>query len=112
MAKKTKNIGVNVQFPEKECTGDKNCPFHGERNIRGKTVTGKVVKSKLPLCVTVEYTGKRYIPKYERYKRIRTRLKAHNPECIAAQDGDKVLVMETRKISKTKNFVVIQKLEE
>lgn len=112
LAEKAKNIGVNVKVPEEPCTEDKNCPFHGQRTVHGKSFTGKVIKSKTPLCVTVECTGKRYIPKFERYKRIRTRIKAHNPECIAAQEGDRVTIMETRKISKTKNFVVIEKLEE
>lgn len=112
MAEKAKNIGVNVKVPEEPCVGDKNCPFHGQRNVRGRTFTGKVVKSKTPYCVTIECTGHRYIPKYERYKKIKTRLKAHNPECIHASEGDKITIMETRKISKTKNFVVIQKLEE
>lgn len=106
-----KNIGVNVKSPGKKCEGDKHCPFHGEQNVRGRTFVGKVVRAKIPKCVTVEWSGLRFIPKYERYKKIRTRVKAHSPECISAVEGDTVKIMETRKISKTKNFVVIEKME-
>lgn len=105
----TKNIGIEVKAPEKECTGDKHCPFHGEQNVRGRTFVGTVVKAKIPGCVTVEWLGKRYDKKYERYLKIRTRVKAHNPECIGAKEGDVVKIMETRKISKTKNYVVLEK---
>ena len=34
----------------------------------------------------------------------------HNPECINAKDGEIVKVMECRPLSKTKNFVILQKL--
>jgi small subunit ribosomal protein S17 len=36
----------------------------------------------------------------------------HNPECIHAKEGDMVTVMETRKISKMKSFVIIEKQSE
>lgn len=110
MTKESKNIGIAVKAPEKACE-DKHCPFHGEQNVRGRTFVGKVIRAKVPKSVTVEWTGKRYVPKYERYEKTRTRIKAHSPECIGAQEGDTVKIIETRKISKTKNFVVIEKVE-
>ncbi|MCF7866552.1 30S ribosomal protein S17, partial [Candidatus Woesearchaeota archaeon] len=58
--------------------------------------------------VTVEWERRKYIPKYERYEKRRTKVKAHNPEEIDAKVGDKVIIAETRPISKTKNFVVIK----
>lgn len=112
MTKASRNIGIDVKAPDKTCEGDGNCPFHGERNVRGRVFVGKVIRAKIPRCVTVEWSGKRFIPKYERYEKIRTRVKAHNPECISAVEGDTVKIIETRKISKTKNFVVVEKFEE
>jgi len=50
------------------------------------------------------------IPKYERYERRTSKLHAHNPPCIAARAGDRVKIMECRRLSKTKSFVVVQKL--
>ena len=58
--------------------------------------------------VTVEWERKEYMPKYERYERRRTRVKAHNPDSIAAKMGDIVKIVETRPISKTKSFIVTQ----
>ena len=40
----------------------------------------------------------------------RSRIKAHNPECINAKEGDVVKVSECKPLSKTKNFVIIEKL--
>ncbi len=112
LEQKTKNIGVKVNPPKSECTGDVHCPFHGTQNVRGRTFVGKVIRNKVLRSVTVEWTGQRFIPKFERYEKTRTKLKAHCPECIPVQEGDTVKIMETRKISKTKNYVVIEKIED
>lgn len=47
-----------------------------------------------------------YIYKYERYLRKRSRILAHNPDCIAAKVGDTVKISESRKLSKRKAFVI------
>ncbi|MCF7901346.1 30S ribosomal protein S17 [Candidatus Woesearchaeota archaeon] len=77
-------------------------------SIRGRKFTGTVVSDKMSKTVTVEWERRKYIPKYERYEKRRTKVKAHNPEEIDAKVGDKVIIAETRPISKTKNFVVIK----
>ena len=46
------------------------------------------------------------VKKYDRYKRTTSRIPAHNPPCINARVGDKVRIMECRKLSKTVSFVV------
>ena len=51
-----------------------------------------------------------YVPKYERYERRHSRIAAHNPDCINAKVGDKVKIAECRPLSKTKHFVVIEKV--
>lgn len=113
MATKEKTIGFGLPLPKVDCKDDRYCPFHGEdRNIRGRSFTATVIRSKVQKCAIVERTGKRYVPKYERYAKTRTRLMVHNPRCINAQEGDRVLVYETRKISKRKNSVIVQKITE
>ncbi|HLC45410.1 MAG TPA: 30S ribosomal protein S17, partial [archaeon] len=47
-----------------------------------------------------------YVSKYKRYMKVTKTLAAHNPQCMAAKVGDAVTVGETRKLSKTKAFVV------
>jgi small subunit ribosomal protein S17 len=77
-------------------------------STRGRKFTGLVVSDRMSKTVTVEWEGRRYIPKYERYEKKRTRVKAHNPDSIGAVKGDLVIIEETRPISKTKNFIVTQ----
>jgi small subunit ribosomal protein S17 len=67
---------------------------------------GIVVSSKAKKTVIVEIDYTRYIYKYERYLRKRSRIPAHNPDCIGAKEGNVVRIAETRRLSKTKSFVV------
>lgn len=94
----------------KECN-DKNCPFHGDLKVRGRTLIGSVASEKMEKTVVVEREYTEKIPKYERYERRTSRVHAHNPSCINAQIGDTVKIIECRKLSKMKSFVVIEKEE-
>lgn len=106
--KKIRNIGLVVnELPKKECE-DKNCPFHGKVSLRGRTFTGKVMEDPLYNTVKIEWPRLHYIPKYERYEKRRSRIKVHVPNCFDVQKGNMVRVMETRPISKSKNFVIIE----
>jgi small subunit ribosomal protein S17 len=114
MAKKEKisrNIGLRVAKPTKKCD-DKHCPFHGEIKVRGRVFVGTVIASKLSKSATVEWTRKRLLPKYERFEKIRTKIHVHNPPCIDAKKGERVRIGECRPVSKTKNFVIIEKVGE
>jgi len=71
-----------------------------------------VVSDRAHRTVIVEREIIKYIPKYERYEKRRRKIIAHNPPCINAKVGDKVRIAECRPISKTKSFVVIEKIEE
>jgi len=77
-------------------------------SVRGALLTGTVVSARAPKTVTIERIITRYMPKYERYKKIKSRVRAHNPENINAKEGDVVKIGETRKISKTKSFIVVE----
>lgn len=90
-----------------ECK-DKKCPKHGNIKVRGNVFTGKVISDKPNKTVIVERTLTKKVPKYERYKKIKSKVSAHNPECINAQENDIVKIGETRKLSKTKSFVVLE----
>ncbi len=109
MKKDSKNIGMKVELPNKKCN-DEKCPFHGRLKCRGKIFTGTIISTKMQKTVTVEFKRQHFLPKYERYEKRRTRIKAHNPECISAKDGDIVKISECRPLSKTKNFVIIENL--
>ncbi len=85
---------------------DRRCALHGGIMPRGIQLTGRVVSDKAKRTVIVETDFARYMYKYERFLRQRSRIPAHNPECIGAKTGQRVRIAETRRLSKTKSFVV------
>ncbi len=106
---KAKNIGVKVKPPEKKCE-DKKCPFHGNLKVRGRLFTGIVTNIDAHRSATIELERSYFIPKYERHEKRMTRLHVHNPSCIDAKKGDKVKISECKPLSKTKKFVIIEKI--
>lgn len=107
MKKNTKNIGIDVAAPKSECE-DKKCPFHGKIKLRGRIFTGVVLAKDTHRTATIEWTYPILVPKYERSETRRTKIHVHNPSCMDANVGDLVKVSETRPLSKTKNFVIIE----
>lgn len=101
-------VGLDIKPPKEKCE-DKNCPFHGSLRVRGRALDGTVVSDKMDGTVVVSRGYTRRIPKYERHERRTSKIHAHNPPCIHARSGDKVKIMECRRLSKTKSFVVVQK---
>lgn len=74
-----------------------------------KKLTGMVVSDKMDKTVTVNVS--RYVAhkKYGKYYKIDKRYKAHD-ENNEYKVGDKVIIEESRPISKDKNFVVLSKV--
>lgn len=105
-----KSIGIDVKQPENACD-DKNCPFHSNISMRGKTFVGTVVSNVFQKTVSVEWERRLKIPKYERYEMRRTKVRVHSTPCIEVKLGDKVKIMECRPISKTKSFIILEKVE-
>lgn len=103
------NIGIDVKPPESTCQ-DEACPFHGSLKVRGIIITGRVYKRLMRGAVVVERTTVQSIRKYKRYMRKRSRISAHLPPCIGVEVGDIVRIAESRPISKTISFVVIENL--
>jgi small subunit ribosomal protein S17 len=73
---------------------------------RGNEIEGIVVSDKAKKSVIVEHAYTTFLTKYERSLRKTSRIAAYNPECINARTGDMVRISETRRLSKTKCFVV------
>ena len=106
---KTELLGVKA--PEKKADeNDQNCPFHGSLNVKKETFTGVVVKKDAHGTATIEWFRQILVPKYERSEVRKSRMRVHNPPCINAEVGQKVLVARTRPISKSKHHVIIQVL--
>ncbi|MCX9083955.1 MAG: 30S ribosomal protein S17 [Candidatus Methanoperedens sp.] len=103
----TRDIGLDVQPPTKECT-DPNCPFHGSLSVRGQVLSGVVVSNKMDKTVVVQRTYVKKNIKYERYEKRKSKMQAHNPPCINAVEGAKVTIAECRPLSKTKSYVIVE----
>lgn len=101
-----KNTGINAGKIAGKCN-DNNCPFHGTLKCRGRAFTSTVVSTKMQKTATVSWERRYFLSKFERYEKRRSAVKAHNPACINAQEGDIVKIAECRPLSKTKNFVII-----
>ncbi|MEM0147112.1 MAG: 30S ribosomal protein S17 [Candidatus Micrarchaeaceae archaeon] len=86
---------------------DPKCPIHGTLRTHGAVITGTVVSSKATKTAIVEIAYTIYLHKYERYLRKKSRIPAYNPLCLSAKEGDTVKIAESRKLSKTKAFAVI-----
>jgi len=96
---------------EKEIVcNDVNCPIHGTLSTRGIVLEGVVTSDKMNGTVIVQRNYRIKVKKYNRYKSAKSRIPAHNPPCINAKTGDKVRIMECRKLSKTVSFVVTEKV--
>ncbi|SER99605.1 MULTISPECIES: 30S ribosomal protein S17 [Pedobacter] len=80
-----------------------------ERNLR-KTRTGLVVSNKMDKSVVVSVERKVKHPIYGKFVKKTTKFMAHDEknECGI---GDTVLIMETRPLSKNKNWRLVQILE-
>lgn len=80
-----------------------------KRGVR-KTREGIVVSDKMDKTVVVEVKRLVSHPLYHKIIRRRHKFKAHDPENLC-RVGDKVLIEETRPLSRDKNWRVKQILE-
>ena len=100
-------VGIDVPEPKEKCE-DPNCPFHGTLPVRGQILEGIVTSNKAERTITVERSFYKFIQKYERYEKRKSKIAAHIPDCIQVNIGDAVKIAECRPLSKTKQFVVIE----
>ncbi|MDO8494991.1 MAG: 30S ribosomal protein S17 [bacterium] len=75
----------------------------------GRTLQGVVVSDKMIKTVVVAVNRLKKHPKYKKYYRVTSKYKAHD-EARAYHIGDKVIIRETRPISKDKRWVVVEKV--
>ena len=80
-----------------------------ERNLR-KTRVGKVVSDKMDKTVVVAIEDNVKHPLYKKIIKNTIRLKAHDEENTCSV-GDRVLIMETRPLSKDKRWRVAEIVE-
>ncbi|ABC01204.1 MULTISPECIES: 30S ribosomal protein S17 [Mycoplasma] len=80
-----------------------------QRNSR-RVLIGKVVSDKMDKTITVLVETYKNHPIYKKRVKYSKKYKAHDENQVA-QMGDKVEIMETRPLSKTKNFRLVRVIE-
>lgn len=80
-----------------------------DRNLR-KTNVGRVVSDKMDKTVVVAIEDKVKHPLYKKFIKRTVKFKAHD-EANTCREGDRVLIMETRPISRDKRWRVVQIIE-
>jgi len=81
-----------------------------EQQSKRKTRVGTVLSSKMDKTVVVMVERLIQDSKYRKFVRRRNSFKAHDPQ-NACSTGDRVLIEESRPISKDKRWLVVKILE-
>jgi small subunit ribosomal protein S17 len=106
---RARDIGIDVRAPKESCE-DAHCPFHGRLPIRGQILEGTLISSSMQRSSVVERTILHFVPKYERYEKRRRHYLAHHPPCLVIPLGHRVRIAETRPLSKTVSFCIVEDL--
>jgi small subunit ribosomal protein S17 len=81
-----------------------------EQNSGRRVLTGQVVSDKMDKTVVVEVTRRVKHPKYRKYINRRKSFKAHDEENVF-KAGDRVVIQESRPLSRSKRWIVVGKAE-
>ena len=93
-----------------ETKGPKHTPATEKPRGRRKTAIGYVVSDKMDKTIVVEIESRAQHPKYGKIIRTTKKVKAHDEEGTAGI-GDRVSLMETRPLSATKRWPLVEVLE-
>ena len=91
-------------------TGPKHTPATEKPRGARKTAIGYVVSDKMEKTIVVEIESRAQHPKYGKIIRTTKKVKAHD-EAGTAGIGDRVSLMETRPLSATKRWRLVEVLE-
>ena len=90
--------------------GPRRTPRAEKPRNRRKTAIGYVVSDKMQKTIVVEIENRTKHPRYDKIIRTSKRVKAHD-ENGDAGTGDRVSLMETRPLSATKRWRLVEVLE-
>lgn len=81
-----------------------------EQKEIGRTVVGKVTSNKMDKTIVVQIERKVKHPLYGKYMRRFSKMYAHDNDNVC-MIGDVVLIKQSRPLSKTKNWVLVEVVE-
>merc|ERR1712137_1335273 len=105
------NLGLGFKTPREAIDGtyiDKKCPFTGNVHIRGRILSGVVLKMKMQRTIVIRRDYLHYVKKYNRFEKRHKNMSVHcSPAFRDLSIGDVVTVGECRPLSKTVRFNVL-----
>ncbi|MBI2065217.1 MAG: 30S ribosomal protein S17 [Candidatus Yanofskybacteria bacterium] len=75
-----------------------------------RILKGVVVSDKMQKTVVIEVSRMKKHPKYKKYYNVTRKFKAHDEDGVY-KTGDKVLIKETKPMSKEKRWIVVSKTD-
>ena len=81
-----------------------------EQNVTKRTLTGKVISDKMDKTITVKIERQVKHPIYGKFIRRSTKVHAHD-EANECKMGDTVTVVESRPLSKSKSWQLVEVVE-
>ncbi|KAL7673177.1 hypothetical protein ACOME3_008046 [Neoechinorhynchus agilis] len=112
IARYHRNVGLGFKTPREAIEGtyiDKKCPFTGNVRIRGRILTGTVIKTKMQRTIVIRRDYLHYVRKYKRFEKRHKNMSVHLSPCFRdVKPGDVVTVGECRPLSKTVRFNVLK----
>merc|ERR1719361_2426726 len=104
----TRNVGLGFKTPREAVEGhyvDKKCPFTGDVSIRGRILTGMVMKMKMNRTIVIRRDYLHYVKEYNRFEKRHKNMSVHLSPCFRDTNvGDVATVGECRPLSKTVKF--------
>jgi len=84
----------------------------GQKNMEkekgGRKLIGTIVSDKMQKTAVIAITSMKIHPKYKKFFKVTKKFKAHN-ENNEYHTGDKVVIQETRPMSREKRWIIISK---
>lgn len=80
-----RNVGLGFKTPKEAIEGtyiDKKCPFTGNVSIRGRLLTGTVLKMKMTRTIVVRRDYLHYVKKYNRFEKRHKNMSVHMSPCF------------------------------
>ncbi|KAF2349251.1 Ribosomal protein S17/S11 [Trinorchestia longiramus] len=75
-----RNVGLGFKTPREAIEGsyiDKKCPFTGNVSIRGRILTGVIIKMKMTRTVVIRRDYLHFVKKYNRFEKRHRNMSVH-----------------------------------